>query len=739
MSTAYADFLAGKLPAPHESGIEAGELYPSLFDFQQAIVRWAVRRGRAAIFADTGLGKTRMQIEWAREVTAEQLGLGGILVVAPLAVAEQTIAEARELGVDLDFADHQPRGADVYRYWITNYEKLHKFDPATFRAIVLDESSILKAITGKTRERLVQDWSRIPFRLCCTATPAPNDLEELANHAEFLGVATRRDMLASYFVHDDEGWRLKGHAREAFFQWMATWAVYVRRPSDLGFSDEGFQLPELRITDHPVSVEMAPEGELFPALMPGIQGRRVARRQSLSGRVEKAVEIVRGRPGQWLVWCGLNAEQEAIAGVLGQECVSIEGATSEADRLTRERRWRAGEVRVLASKPSIFGWGMNWQHCHQMLFLGLSDSFEEYYQCIRREWRFGQREPVDVEIVISEAEGKVAENVWRKEREHEQTAAEVIACMADAERAAVTEANVLTVEQEPRAEASGDGWRLLLGDACERLQEIETASISLSMHSPPFAQLYTYSASMRDMGNCRTYEDFFEHYRYAVRELLRVTLPGRRACVHVQQIAMTKVMQGVIAWRDFRAEVVRLYCEEGWIYHGEIVIDKDPQAQAIRTKSKTLLFVQLHKDSSWSIPAMADYILLFRAPGENAVPVVPEVSNEEWIRWARPIWYGIRETDTLQAAAARSERDEKHIAPLQLETVERCVRLWSNRGEVVLDPMAGIGTVPYVALRAGRRGLGVELKPEYFEQARRNLSTATAQTSLLDLVTEASS
>lgn len=731
--TAYADFLASKLPRPVTSGVEPGPVHPSLFGFQEAIVRWAVRRGRAAVFADTGLGKTRVQVEWLRQTTARRGGPG--LILAPLAVAEQTIAEAATLGVELRFADAQPPESDE-GLWVTNYEKLHRFDPQRWLAVVLDESSILKAITGKTRERLVQDWTVVPYRLACTATPAPNDLEELANHAEFLGVMTRRDMLASYFVHDDDGWRLKGHARDAFFRWMATWAVYLRRPSDLGFGDEDFRLPELRIHDHQVPVEWQPDTELFPALMPGVQGRRVARRQSLDGRVARAVEIVSSRPGQWLVWCGLNAEQDAVAAALGGECVSIAGATPEADRLERERAWRRGEVRVLVTKPSIFGWGLNWQHCHQMVFLGLSDSFEEYYQAIRRCWRFGQACPVDVEIVVSEVEGKVAENVWRKEHEHEQTAAEVIACMADAERAEVAGAAALEVESEPRADAVDGSWHLRLGDACERLPELETASVGLSVHSPPFAQLYTYSASIRDLGNCRTYEEFFAHYRFAVRELLRVTMPGRRACVHVQQIAMTKVMQGIIAWRDFRAEVVRLYSEEGWIYHGEIVIDKDPQAQAIRTKSKTLLFVQLHKDSSWSIPAMADYILLFRAPGENPVPIVPDVTNEEWIRWARPVWYGIRETDTLQAAAARAERDEKHIAPLQLDTVRRCVRLWSNAGEVVLDPMAGIGTVPYVAIKEGRRGFGIELKPEYYAQACRNLRGATDQLPLLATVAD---
>lgn len=724
----YAEFLAGKLPRALTSGLEPGPIHPALFDFAQAITAWAVRRGRAAIFADTGLTKTRMEVEWSRQIAAQRGG--PTLIVAPLGVADQTIAEAAVLGVDLRFAAEQPP-ADDEGHWITNYEKLHRFDPERWAAVALDESSILKAITGKTRERLVSDWTVVPFRLACTATPAPNELEELANHAEFLGVATRRDMLASYFVHDDSGWRLKGHAREPFFRWMATWAVYLRRPSDLGFSDEGFVLPELRIHEHQVPVDWQPDTELFPHLMPGVQGRRVARRQSLDGRVARAVDLVKSRPGQWLVWCGLNAEQAAIAHALGDECVSIEGATPLDDRLRLEARWRAGDARALVSKPAIFGWGMNWQHCHQMVFCGLSDSFEEYYQALRRCWRFGQQQPVDVEIVVSEVEGKVSGNVWRKEREHERMAAEVIACMADAERSAVAERDIVGLDTPPVREQSGDGWRMLLGDCCEELRNLDTGSVDLSIHSPPFAQLYTYSASIRDLGNCRTYPEFFDHYRFAVRELLRVTAPGRRAAVHVQQIAMTKVMQGVIAWRDFRAEVVRLYNEEGWIYHGEVVIDKDPQAQAIRTKSKTLLFVQLHKDSSWSIPAMADYILLFRAPGENAVPVVPDVTNEEWIRWARPVWYGIRETDTLQAAAARAERDEKHIAPLQFETVERCVRLWSNRGERVLDPMAGIGTVPYVALRHDRHALGIELKSEYYEQACRNLQGARAQLSLL--------
>ena len=278
--------------------------------------------------------------------------------------------------------------------------------------------------------------------------------------------------------------------------------------------------------------------------------------------------------------------------------------------------------------------------------------------------------------------------------------------------------------------AKGDGWTLMLGDSVERLSEIGTGCVGLSVFSPPFASLYTYSASDRDLGNCRDYDTFFRHFGFLIPELLRVTAPGRRACVHVQQVSTTKTTHGVIGWRDFRADTVRAFVGAGWVYDGEVVIDKDPQAQAIRTKSKQLMFVQKERDSSWLRPAMADYILLFRHPGDNEIPVRGDVSNEEWILWARPIWYGIRESNTLQTAEGRDDRDEKHICPLQLETIERCVRLWSNPGDLVLSPFAGIGSEGYQALKSGRTFIGCELKRTYWDVARRNLEAATAQMTL---------
>ena len=271
---------------------------------------------------------------------------------------------------------------------------------------------------------------------------------------------------------------------------------------------------------------------------------------------------------------------------------------------------------------------------------------------------------------------------------------------------------------------SGNGWTLAEGDSCERLSEVADESVDLSVYSPPFSSLYTYSATERDIGNCATHQEFLEHLAFVIRELLRVTKPGRLTCCHIAQLTSTKATHGVIGLIDLRGAMVTAFAAEGWIYHGDICIDKDPQAQAIRTHSKALLFVQLRKDSSWLRPALADYILVFRKPGENAVAIHPDLTNEEWIEWARPIWYGIKETDTLNTAVAKENDDERHICPLQLGTIERCVRLWSNPGELVLSPFAGIGSEGFESIRLGRRFWGCELKPSYARVAAKNLALA---------------
>lgn len=717
----YAAFLDSKRLTVQANGptVEPGAVNPILFPFQRDLVAWAVRKGRTALFADTGLGKTFMQLEWARLIGERTL------IVAPLSVARQTTREAAKLGL----AVHYTRGDLFDGISITNYEMVEHFDPADYGAVVLDESSILKALDGKTRRRLTEMFAATTYRLCCTATPAPNDISEIGNHSEFLGVMAHHEMLSAFFVHgslgigEKDGWRLKGHAEDAFYRWLASWGMAVRKPSDLGYEDDGFALPELAIRPEFVESTYVPEGQLFFAGLKGVTDRAAVRRGTTDARVERAAGLVNDTPDQWIVWHGLNAEGDGLLRSIPGS-VMVEGSQSPEEKAAALEAFQDGAFRVLITKPSIAGFGMNFQNAHRMAFVGLSDSWEAYYQAIRRCWRFGQKAPVEAVIVLSDAEAAIYENVMGKEREALRMQERLIEHVATFEREELAgepdafEYQTATVERPE--------WTMMLGDSAERMRELADASIDLSIFSPPFASLFTYSPSERDMGNSRNGEEFWGHFGYLIRELLRVTKPGRNCAVHVQQVPTTVTHDGVTGLRDFRGETIAHFIGEGWIFHGEVTIDKDPQAQAIRTKAKGLLFVQKERDRSWLRPAFADYILVFRAPGENAVPITnDDVSNDEWIEWARPIWYGIRESATLNAAEAREQKDERHIAALQLETVRRCVKLWSDPGELILDPFAGIGTTGYVALQNGRRFVGCELKRSYFEAACRNIERSS--------------
>lgn len=277
------------------------------------------------------------------------------------------------------------------------------------------------------------------------------------------------------------------------------------------------------------------------------------------------------------------------------------------------------------------------------------------------------------------------------------------------------------------AEEHGDAWSMYLDDSCERLPQLGDDSIDLSVYSPPFQSLYVYSATPRDLGNSDSRDTFFEHYGFVIRDMLRVTKPGRVSCVHTADVSTTKATHGTTGLYDFPGDVIRAHVNAGWVYHGRVAVDKDPQAQAIRTKSQALLFVTKNRDSSKSRPAIGDSLLVFRKPGDPAVSIETDVSNEEWIEWARPVWLGVRETHTLNAAVARESADERHLHPLQLDFIERCVRLWSNPGETVLSPFAGIGSEVWVAVKNGRRGVGIELKPSYWRTAVTNLRALDAE------------
>lgn len=714
----YSDFLKTKQyrHGTYNPNAKTEHINKKLFPFQRDITAWAIKKGRAAIFADTGLGKTFMQIEWARLIG------GKVLIVAPLSVARQTINEALKIDVNVVYCRNEQESIDGIN--ITNYEMIEHFIPDNYTAIVLDESSILKSIDGKTKKKLINMFQNTQYRLCCTATPAPNDIAELANHTEFLGIMTRNDMLATFFVHDDKGWRLKGHAEEPFYRWMASWAMSIRKPSDLGYSDEGYDLPELRIHPVIVPVHYRPEDKLFFTGLKGITDRAKVRQGTVDARVNKAKELITNG-NQYLVWCGMNAEANKASKLIA-DSVNVQGSDSIESKANAIQAFQDGKTKILITKPKIAGFGMNFQNCHNVIFIGLSDSYEAYYQCIRRCYRFGQKKPVDVYVVLSDHEMDIYHNVLRKEEEAKNMAEKLVSHVTNYEKEELFDTIHTFNYSEDKQEHSE--YTLMLGDSCERMKEIPDESVSLSVFSPPFLSLYTYSPTERDVGNCRDVNEFFTHFAYIVDELLRVTKPGRNVCVHCCDIGTTMVTHGVIGLQDFPGMIIKFFQEHGWIYHGRVTIDKNPQAQAIRTHSKALLFVQKNKDSSWSRPALADYIVIFRKPGDNESPIKNDISNEEWIEWAHPIWYGIRETDTLNVSVARENKDERHICPLQLGTIERCIRLWSNPGETVLDPFAGIGSTGYEAIIRGRKFVGIELKPSYFKVANENLLSAVRKT-----------
>lgn len=720
----YERFLASKRLADQPSGhsVPLDALSPVLFPFQRALVRWALRRGRAGLFAHTGLGKGLMLLEWSEHID------GPVLILAPLAVTHQLVRESQaKFGRPLQYVRHPDQ--ITQRVVVTNYDLMRNFYDLNFTGIVCDESSRMKHLTSKTRTELLEHFTHIPYRLCCTATPAPNDIAEIGNHAEFLGVMKRTDMLSTFFVHDDEGWRLRGHASQAFYRWLASWAMALRSPADLGFDGSDFVLPPLTIKTHVVSTEFHREGELFASYgLKGIADRSNVRQQTVAPRAALAATLARETPGQITMWCGLNDESTAVAAALADDTVAeVTGSQPSEQKETLILSFVDGQSRILLSKSSIAGFGLNLQNAATAIFVGLNDSWETWFQTIRRIWRYGQTQAVTVHIVLSDHETAILDNIQRKERQAEGMVSQMIEHMADYEREALQETAQHT-DHEMIQHYSGPGWELYQGDCVEGLQHVADASVGLSVFSPPFLALYQYSATERDLGNSPSEASFFEHMHFVADQLLRVTMPGRHVAMHVSQVPAMLVRDGWIGLKDFRGEMVRQMVAWGWIYHGEIVIWKNPQAQAIRVHAKGLAFNQLKKDASWLRPALADYILLFRKPGENPAPIVPDLSNEDWIAWASPIWMDIKETLTLNAAEAREADDDRHICPLQLQVIERCIRLWSSPGDLICDPFSGIGSTGVVAMAHDRQFIGCELKPVYAATAIKNLARAlTAQ------------
>ena len=418
----YGEFLLRKAVSDVYGGFDAGALNPDVFDFQDAIARWALKKGRAAIFADTGLGKTRMQLAWA-EAVAEQTG-GRILIVAPLCVAQQTIEEGARIGIEVQYHRHQG-DVTTSQIVITNYEMLVHFDADQFVGVVLDESSILKGEDSKTRHAVISKFTETAYRLSCTATPSPNDYMELGAQAEFLGVMKHTEMLAMFFTHDGGDtakWRLKGHGKTKFWEWLSTWAAFIRSPADLGFDGSRYELPPMHIVDCKIEVDHPRANTMTE--------RRIARKSSIEARCMLLAAKVNCSNEPWVIWCNLNDESALLAQLI-PDAVEVYGALTTAQKEERIMKFSHGQARVIISKAKICGFGLNWQHCRHVAFAGLDDSFEKYYQAVRRCYRFGQKREVYVHIIYSSAEGAVKENLERKQAQADVMAEQMVQHMRE--------------------------------------------------------------------------------------------------------------------------------------------------------------------------------------------------------------------------------------------------------------------------------------------------------------------
>ena len=726
----YDDFIASKKKIEVPTGHNPGDLNEHLFDFQHAIVTWAARRGRAAIFADTGLGKTLMQLSWAQEVQSHTGGK--VLILAPLAVSEQTIEQGSTFGIDVSRYAGQTAGG----IYITNYERIDEAFATEWAGIVLDESSILKSHDGKTRTKIIDYAQGIPYRLSCTATPSPNDFEELGNQCEFLGVMTRTEMLATYFVNDtgDTGtWRLKGWGASKFWEWMGTWAVVLRNPSDIGFDGSAYLLPAPEYFEHVVDAES--DGDLFAKPAQTMTERRKAQRNSIEQRCAALAALVNSQPDEpWLIWCHLNDEAELLASLI-PGAVNVQGSDKPETKAAQMLRFSHGELRVLISKPKICGFGMNWQHCARMAFVGLDDSFEKFYQAVRRCFRFGQKRNVHVHLFVAENEGQVLNNLKRKEQQHHEMSANMVDHMRDIMNNELK--GTANVKEEYREDVyEGDGFTIHLSDCVKLARKIEDNSLDYSVFSPPFADLFVYSNSDHDMGNCRDDAEFVAQLRYLIAELFRTIKPGRNVSFHCMNLPTTKMRQGYIGLRDFRGDLIRAFQDAGFIYHSEVAIWKDPVVAMQRTKALGLLHKTIRENASMSRMGLPDYVVTMRKPGdcENRVTHYGDMSEAEvsdhptkvlpvmlWQKYASPIWDDIEQGRTLNRMPARDENDEKHMCPLQLDVIERCIHLWTNPGDLIFSPFTGIGSEGYCAVKMGRRFIGSELKPQYWELAVENI------------------
>lgn len=711
----YLEFLKTKQKTHTLSGFDVDEkkLNTHMFDFQKFIVKRALKAGKYAIFADCGLGKTLMQLEWANQVFNETQSK--VLILAPLAVVGQTIQEGLKFGIDMKNIDVQ------------NYEQLDNIDCSIYSGIVLDESSILKNFEGATKKQIIDSFISTPYKLACTATPSPNDPMELGNHSEFLDVMSRNEMLAMYFVHDGgetSKWRLKGHAVKMFYQFVGSWAIMLNKPMDIGFEMLGYDLPKLNLLENQIKTPKRDNGRLFNDAIISATNFNQELRLTKIERLDEVVKLVNDKPDEnFIIWIKQNEEGEMLKKLL-PDAIEVKGSDSNEWKKEKLLGFANNEFRILITKTKIASFGMNYQNCRNQIFASLDFSFEGLYQAIRRSYRFGQKNEVNIYLITTDTMANVKQAIDTKQKQFE--------IMQDEMAKAVNlnlAGQIMQTGTFDTTEENNEWYSIQRGDCVQLIENVKDESIGLSVFSPPFAELYTYSNHLEDMSNSKDYNEFLHQFSYLIKQLYRVMMSGRNVAVHCMDLPVQKGKHGYIGLRDFSGLLLKAFEDAGFIYHSRITIWKDPVIEMQRTKALGLLHKQVKKDSTMSRVGIPDYVMIFRKDGERNNPVTnTELSVDLWQKYASPVWMDINYSNTLQGFRnGREENDEKHICPLQLDTIERLIHLYSNKNDTILTPFMGIGSEVYQAVKMGRKGIGFELKESYFDLAKANLKAVVSQ------------
>jgi len=716
----YTKFLESKRKSFLSSGFEISEesLNPLLKDFQKFGVRVALSKGRFAFFFDCGLGKTFCQLEWAKQVKIHTQK--PVLLLAPLAICQQTIEEGAKFGIEIfTFAISEDENE------INNYEQLKNIDVSKYSGVVLDESSILKGKDGKLSNLIISTFKNTPYKLCCTATPSPNDHMELGQHSEFLGAMSYSEMLAMFFVHDGgetSKWRLRKHAADPFWKYVSSWSIAIDNPKSLGFDGEGYELPEIEYIEHIIKVENLSEN-LFGDVAVSATDLHKDLNRSFDLRMAKTLELINSNNEQWIVWCLKNSESDYLAKVL-PDSVNVQGSNTPEYKAKNLNGFAKKEFRNLITKTSIASFGMNYQQACHMVFTSYDFKFEAFYQAVRREYRFGQKNKVFVHILIPESQTNVRQTILQKEKQHFQRISEMAKYSA--------ETNYKTAKSKVKImnkEIKTENYHLINGDCVQETKKLPDNCADIIVFSPPFAELYVYSDKEEDMGNVSDYTQFETHFKFLIPELKRTLKPGRICAIHCMDLPIQKGKEGYIGLRDFSGMLIDWFQEQGFVYHSRVTLWKSPVVEMTRTKALGLLHKTIKKDSSMSRVGIPDYVLFFRNAGENLVPITHQDKDEErpdylpvdlWQKYASPVWMDIDYSRTLQYRSGRDGNDEKHICPLQLDTIERTLHLYSNEGETVFSPFGGIGSEGCCAIKMNRKSISIELKESYFQLNNNN-------------------